>query len=102
MWAVAAVKHRVAILMSGRGSNMTALIKAACDPLYPAQIVSVISNRIDAPGLETARACGIVHRLNDRNHRCTACVAPPLDPRGILDGQVITAELRQIVGYVVK
>ncbi|WP_196258509.1 phosphoribosylglycinamide formyltransferase [Pelagibacterium limicola] len=52
-------KKRVAILISGRGSNMTALIEAAKAPDYPAEIVGVFSNRAAAPGLETARAEGI-------------------------------------------
>lgn len=53
------MKKRVAILISGRGSNMTALIEAARSADYPARIVGVFSNRPDAAGLETARAEGI-------------------------------------------
>lgn len=53
------MKKRVAILISGRGSNMTSLIEAAKAPDYPAEIVGVFSNRPDAPGLEVARAEGI-------------------------------------------
>ena len=56
---VIAAKHRVAILISGRGSNMAALIEAARDEDYPAEIAVVISNRADARGLEKARACGV-------------------------------------------
>ncbi|MEO7221522.1 MAG: phosphoribosylglycinamide formyltransferase [Devosia sp.] len=52
-------RKRVAILISGRGSNMTALIAAAKAPDYPAEIVGVFSNRADAPGLATAAAAGI-------------------------------------------
>ena len=48
-------KRRVAILISGRGSNMAALIKAAKAADFPAEIVLVISNRADAGGLVTAR-----------------------------------------------
>lgn len=51
-------KTRVAILISGRGSNMEALIRAAQAPDYPAEIVLVLSNKPDAPGLEIARALG--------------------------------------------
>jgi phosphoribosylglycinamide formyltransferase-1 len=45
--------------MSGRGSNMQALIAAARDPSYPADIALVLSNRPEAAGLELARAAGI-------------------------------------------
>src|SRR5579864_7904255 len=54
-----AMKRRVAILISGRGSNMAALIKAAAAADYPAEIAVVISNRADALGLERAKASGI-------------------------------------------
>jgi phosphoribosylglycinamide formyltransferase-1 len=53
------MKRRVAILISGRGSNMAALIEAAKSADFPAEIVAVISNRADAGGLETAGASGI-------------------------------------------
>ena len=53
------MKRRVAILISGRGSNMAALIEAARQADFPAEIVAVISNRADAAGLETAAAQGI-------------------------------------------
>jgi phosphoribosylglycinamide formyltransferase 1 len=53
------MKRRVAILISGRGSNMAALIKAATAKDYPAEITVVISNRADALGLERAKASGI-------------------------------------------
>lgn len=49
-------KKRVAILISGRGSNMDALIAAAAQESYPARIALVISNRPDAPGLRRAAA----------------------------------------------
>jgi phosphoribosylglycinamide formyltransferase 1 len=47
------------VLISGRGSNLAALIAAAADPAYPAQIALVISNRAAAPGLGHAAAAGI-------------------------------------------
>jgi phosphoribosylglycinamide formyltransferase-1 len=52
-------KRRVAILISGRGSNMAALIRAARPADFPAEIVLVISNRADAGGLATARENGV-------------------------------------------
>lgn len=52
-------KKRVAILISGRGSNMAALVKAAHVPDFPAEIVLVLSNKPEAKGLEFARAEGI-------------------------------------------
>ena len=48
-------KVKVAILISGRGSNMQALVKACEDVEFPAEIVLVLSNKIDAAGLEFAR-----------------------------------------------
>jgi phosphoribosylglycinamide formyltransferase-1 len=53
------MKRRVAILISGRGSNMAALIEAARAADFPAEIAVVISNRADAGGLERARASGV-------------------------------------------
>jgi phosphoribosylglycinamide formyltransferase-1 len=50
-------------LISGRGSNLQALIDAAVDPAYPAEIALVISNRPEAPGLGRAARAGIVHRV---------------------------------------
>ena len=50
---------RVGVLISGRGSNMAALIDAAKAPDFPAEIVAVFSNRADALGLERAAASGI-------------------------------------------
>ncbi len=52
-------RRKTAILISGRGSNMTALIAAAADTSYPAEIVLVLSNRPGAPGLDRAAAAGL-------------------------------------------
>jgi phosphoribosylglycinamide formyltransferase 1 len=57
--AEAVSRKRVAILISGRGSNMAALIDAAKDNTYPAEISLVVSNVPGAGGLDTARAAGI-------------------------------------------
>jgi phosphoribosylglycinamide formyltransferase-1 len=53
------MKRRVAILISGRGSNMAALIEAAHAPDFPAEIAVVIANRSGAGGLQKASASGI-------------------------------------------
>jgi phosphoribosylglycinamide formyltransferase-1 len=55
----AVARKRVAILISGRGSNMAALIAAARSPDYPADIAVVLSNRPDAGGLQRAGAAGV-------------------------------------------
>ena len=52
-------KLKVGILISGRGSNMAALIEAARDPSYPAKIACVVSNVASAAGLEIAKQAGI-------------------------------------------
>jgi len=52
-------KLRLGVLISGRGSNLQALIDATSDPAYPAEIVLVIANRADAGGLARAKAASI-------------------------------------------
>jgi phosphoribosylglycinamide formyltransferase 1 len=58
-------RKRVAVLISGRGSNMAVLIEAAKDKNYPAEIVLVLSNRADAAGLQVAQAAGIATEVVD-------------------------------------
>jgi len=58
-------RKRVAILISGRGSNMAALIEAAAARDYPAEIVLIAANRPDAAGLLRARAAGIATAVVD-------------------------------------
>jgi phosphoribosylglycinamide formyltransferase-1 len=58
-------RKRVGVLISGRGSNLQALIEAAARPDFPAEIVTVISNRPDVYGLERARAAGIAGAVVD-------------------------------------
>jgi len=50
---------KVGVLISGRGSNLQALIDACANPAFPAEIVLVLSNKSDAYGLERARQAGI-------------------------------------------
>lgn len=57
-------KKRVAILISGRGSNMAALVRAAkADAAFPAEIALVLSNKPDAAGLAFAQSEGIPTRV---------------------------------------
>lgn len=58
-------RKRVGVLISGGGSNLQALIDAAADPAYPAEIVLVISNRADAFGLQRAARAGIATKVID-------------------------------------
>lgn len=58
-------KRRVGVLISGGGSNMAALIAAASDPAYPAEIVCVVSNIASAGGLAKAAAAGIATAVVD-------------------------------------
>ncbi len=53
------------VLISGRGSNLGALIDACRDPAYPAEIACVISNRPGAKGLQRARQAGLAARVID-------------------------------------
>ena len=58
---------KIGVLISGRGSNLQALIDAAADPAFPAEIALVVANQADAGGLARARAVGI--RTEIINHR---------------------------------
>ena len=53
------MRRRAAIFISGRGTNMTALLAAMKDRAYPAEAALVFSNNPDAPGLQTAADQGI-------------------------------------------
>jgi phosphoribosylglycinamide formyltransferase-1 len=62
-------KKRTAVLISGRGSNLQALIDAVADPAYPADIALVLSNMADAQGLERAAKAGIPTKtISHRGH----------------------------------
>ena len=60
-----ATRKRVAVLISGAGSNMASLVEAARAPDYPATIALVISNRPDALGLDRASAAGVATLVID-------------------------------------
>ena len=86
------MRKRTAILISGRGSNMMALIEAAQAKDYPAEIALVLSNRADAKGLEFAKAAGIKTVVIDHK---------PFKLREEFDAAVheaLTAERIDIVG----
>jgi phosphoribosylglycinamide formyltransferase-1 len=92
------MRRRTAVLISGRGSNLAALLRAAADPAYPAGIVLVVSNVPGAPGLAHAAQAGVAtavidHRPfgRDRAAHETAVLAA-LDAAGI--------ELVCLAGYM--
>jgi phosphoribosylglycinamide formyltransferase-1 len=60
-------RSRAAIFISGRGSNMEALIRAAQDSSYSADIITVVSNRPDAPGLRLAQTSGLETSVIDHS-----------------------------------
>jgi len=67
---------KLGVLISGRGSNLQALIDAAADPAYPAEIATVISNRANAPGLARAATRGIqAHVIADPDRAVFAVAA---------------------------
>ena len=73
-------RKRTAILVSGRGSNMTALLDAARDPSYPAEIALVVSNVPGALALEKAAAAGIeTQTLDHRAHASRQAFEQALD-----------------------
>ena len=94
------MRRRAAVLVSGRGSNLAALLAASRDPAYPAEIALVVSNVPDAGGLALAEAAGVPtatidHRRfrGDRAAHEAAIVA-------VLDGAGI--ELVCLAGYLRK
>jgi phosphoribosylglycinamide formyltransferase-1 len=75
-------RRRVAILISGRGTNMAALIEAAKDPAYPAEIALILSNRRDAEGLLYAKENGIeIAVINHKEHSSRESFDFALDAR---------------------
>jgi phosphoribosylglycinamide formyltransferase 1 len=78
-------KKRVAVLISGRGSNMAALIKAAKAPSYPAEIALVMSNMPEAAGLAHAEAMGIPTAVVDHRPHGKDRAAFERALQGVLD-----------------
>lgn len=85
-------KRRIGVLISGRGSNMAALIEAARDPAYPAEIVSVVSNRPQAKGLEFARSHGVpAHAIDHKAYPDREAFDMAVDRQLRADGVEIVA-----------
>ena len=81
-------KTKIGVLISGRGSNLSALINAAKDPDYPAEICLVISNRPKAKGLEIAHEAGISqcvidHKAFETRDEFDAALSERLQEAGI-------------------
>ncbi|MBB6466183.1 formyltetrahydrofolate-dependent phosphoribosylglycinamide formyltransferase [Aminobacter lissarensis] len=90
-------RKRTVILISGRGSNMAALIDAAADPAFPAEIVGVICDKANAPGLGIAASRGIATKVVTRADHASKeahdeAIATALDTFG--------AEIVALAGYM--
>lgn len=81
-------KLKLGVLISGRGSNLQALMEACAEATYPAEIVLVISNKADAVGIERAAAAGlptlvIDHRKYPNRAEFDAEMTAALDAAGV-------------------
>ncbi len=79
---------KVGILISGRGSNMAALIEACAAAEFPAEVALVISNKDSAPGLRFARDAGIAtaaipRKSFDSPEACDAAMTEALENAGV-------------------
>jgi len=83
-----AARKRVGVLISGRGSNLQALLEACAEPAFPAEIALVISNQAAAPGLGRAARAGVPSRtIARRDHpdkaACDAAMTAALEAAGV-------------------
>ena len=81
-------RKRVGVLISGRGSNLQALLDACAEPTFPAEIVLVISNKAAAPGLELAARAGVPSQVIARRDyadrtACDAAMTAALEAAGV-------------------
>lgn len=97
-------KTKVAILISGRGSNMRALLEACQNKNFPAEIVLVLSNKENAAGLEFAKSQGITTKFID--HKSVSDELSPEKKREEFDKKVSTeieksgAEIICLAGFM--
>lgn len=61
-------KLRLAVFISGRGSNMLSILEATKEPDFPAEIVVVVSNKVDAAGIQSAKENGISTEIVEHKH----------------------------------
>jgi phosphoribosylglycinamide formyltransferase-1 len=94
---MSATRIRTAVLISGRGSNMTALIAAASDPAFPAEIVGVISDRADAAGLGIAKARGIATHVVSRTDHSSKQAHDAAIDKALAS---LNAEIVALAGYM--
>jgi formyltetrahydrofolate-dependent phosphoribosylglycinamide formyltransferase len=92
-------KLKIGVLISGRGSNMAALIEAARASDYPAEIACVVSNTADAGGVATAKAAGIEtsvvpHRSFPDRETFDRAISAVLEKHGV--GLVVLAGFMRI------
>ncbi len=83
-----ATRKRVGVLISGRGSNLQALLDACAEPTFPAEIVFVVSNQAEAPGLERAARAGVPSQVIARRGypdraACDAAMTAALESAGV-------------------
>jgi phosphoribosylglycinamide formyltransferase-1 len=88
---------KVGVLISGRGSNLQALIDAAADPAYPAEVALVISNRADAAGLARATTARIPHRVIPESDRAAFAAAADRELRAAKIGLVALAGFMRLL-----
>jgi len=90
-------RNRAVILISGRGSNMAALVEAARDPSYPVEIAGVISDKADAAGLTFAAKAGIATRVVAKTDRADKAALDEATEEALRE---LGAEIVCLAGYM--
>ena len=83
-----AARKRVGVLVSGRGSNLQALLDAGADPGYPAEVALVLSDKPEAQGLARAERAGVATRVVQRRdfesrEACDGAMTAALEAAGV-------------------